>query len=75
MLLVPRLLVLLLAAFTTSSFLGWLLFFKEEPAEYRLKHFLLPEEYPTVGVCISVCQIQYVVVVLADNSHSVSGVS
>jgi len=47
-LLVPRLLVQFLAFFTTASFLGWLLFFKDEPAEFRLKHFLQPEHYPTV---------------------------
>ena len=47
-LLVPRLLVQFLAFFTTASFLGWLLFFKDEPAEFRLKHFLQPEHYPMV---------------------------
>ncbi|DBA95650.1 hypothetical protein WJX82_007031 [Trebouxia sp. C0006] len=49
-LLVPRLLVQFLAFFTTASFLGWLLFFKEEPAEFRLKHFLQPEHYPMVDI-------------------------
>lgn len=48
LLLVPRLLGQLLAFVTTASFLGWLLFFKDEPAEYRLKQFLHPEEYPLV---------------------------
>lgn len=48
LLLVPRLLIQLLAAVTTASFLGWLLFFKDEPAEWRLKQFLKPEQYPTV---------------------------
>lgn len=47
-LLIPRLLVQLLAFFTTASFLGWLLFFKDEPAEFRMKHFLPRAEYPTV---------------------------
>ena len=47
-LLVPRLLVQFLAFFTTASFLGWLLFYKDEPQEFRLRDFLVPEEYPTV---------------------------
>lgn len=55
-LLIPRLLVQLLAFFTTASFLGWLLFFKDEPAEFRMKHFLPSAEYPTVCLHIVIAQ-------------------
>lgn len=50
LLLVPRILIQVLAYMTTASFLGWLLFFKDEPAEYRLNQFLKPEDYPTVSL-------------------------
>ena len=53
LLLVPRLLIQVLAAVTTASFLGWLLWFKAEPAEWRLKQFLNPEQYPTVWLLTS----------------------
>ena len=58
LLLVPRILIQVLAYITTASFLGWLLFFKDEPSEYRLNQFLKPEDYPTVSLqlparCIS----------------------